>query len=387
MTERYPDDAELLALDADTHTGVEYIRTGTTPYYLEFRRLIQRTLLASARANDLRVYADGDLTVGVRPGRCRIDAQSVAFAGQTHVALSPSQTTDIYLDSAGLIQQSTSGLPASRSQFVPLARVMTDASSIISMVDLRGEAFLAAPPAGIEGLETTTTEIDQALQGIESSVTASALNALTDGSTLQSLHYHDRFVWDSANAAWLTLLNLGAAGANIGLRFDLLNLLPAATEFSVDTANGFLTQAYGGQTFHLLGTAQVASAIDGPITATLTDRLIGVAPISGAVSAVAISLAGNIESSDPADGLTATVYRNGVAICSTDPQLTAGDGSGFRSTAQDHGTPAIVKSDGSEQLQRGDILTMDLTRTANGTVSMEPRHAVVFVVVRANNPG
>ena len=50
MPERYPSDATLLALSADTATGVEYIPTGQSPYYLQFRKLLQGLLDARATA-------------------------------------------------------------------------------------------------------------------------------------------------------------------------------------------------------------------------------------------------------------------------------------------------------------------------------------------------
>ena len=61
MTEAYPSDSELLDLPADTETGVEYIPTGAAPYYVQFRKLLYRLLLATRRANDLRVYDEGEL--------------------------------------------------------------------------------------------------------------------------------------------------------------------------------------------------------------------------------------------------------------------------------------------------------------------------------------
>ncbi len=67
MSERYPSDATLLALSQDDATGVEYIPTGRSPYYLEFRKMLYRLLRATERANDLRVHQDGDLTAGVPP--------------------------------------------------------------------------------------------------------------------------------------------------------------------------------------------------------------------------------------------------------------------------------------------------------------------------------
>ena len=55
MTEQYPDDNELLQIISDTETGVEYIPTGTAPYYLHFRKLLYRLLLATKPSNDLCV--------------------------------------------------------------------------------------------------------------------------------------------------------------------------------------------------------------------------------------------------------------------------------------------------------------------------------------------
>jgi hypothetical protein len=387
MTERYPPDAELLALDADAHTGVEYIPTGTTPYYLVFRKLLQRTLLAAARANDLRVYACGDLAIGVRPGRCLIDGSPIAFAGQTDLAIDPSATTDVYLDPAGTVTLSTDGLPDRRSQFIPLARVVADASAITSLTDLRGEAFLASPSGSLDDLAATSDEINQALDGIGPSVTANALGFLTDGSTLQSLHYHERFFWDTAAPAWLTLVNAGGSGANIGLRFDLLNLLPDVTELAVDPTNGFLTQRYDGQTYPLLGTAAISHALPGDITASQVGVLIGPAPCDGVIDSVVLSLGRNVASSDPTDGLVAAVMVNGVAVCTTDPAIASAAGAGFRCTHQGDGTPATVKSDGSQQVNRGDILTLDLTLTANGSLAVDPADAAVLVLLRPSHPG
>ena len=42
MSEVYPSDNELLNTQSDAETGVEYIPTGTAPYYLHFRKLSRR---------------------------------------------------------------------------------------------------------------------------------------------------------------------------------------------------------------------------------------------------------------------------------------------------------------------------------------------------------
>ena len=69
MTEVYPSDNELLNMQSDSETGVEFIPTGQAPYYLQFRKLLYRFILAAKRANDLRVYDEGGLDVGVKGGK------------------------------------------------------------------------------------------------------------------------------------------------------------------------------------------------------------------------------------------------------------------------------------------------------------------------------
>ena len=278
MPERYPDDVTLLTLDQDPETGVEYIPTGKSPYYLEFRRLVQRTLLAAVRANDLRLYQDGDLTIGVRPGRCWIRGTPLEFAGVSAVSVLPSTTIYFWIDVAGTLQ-SGDDLPTDRSGFIPLAAVTAGAAAISTITDLRGEVFLAAPG--------------------------------------------------------------------------------------------------------LLGSAVVQFQQAGDFTSSLSNKLVGAAPISGKVEDVILSIGTNIVSSHSTDGVTATAKVNGNALTTTDPRITGAAGTGFRSTAQGNGTPAVVKSDGTEEVQCGDLLTVDVTRTATGTVSGEAANVIVLIVIRA----
>jgi hypothetical protein len=79
MAEAYPSDNELLNIQADSETGVEYIPTGTSPYYLHFRKLLYRLLLASRRANDLRVFDEGELDIGVKAGKFWLGTKLVPF--------------------------------------------------------------------------------------------------------------------------------------------------------------------------------------------------------------------------------------------------------------------------------------------------------------------
>lgn len=391
MTERYPDDSTLLGLDQDADTGVEYIATGQSPYYLEFRKLIQRLLLAAQRANDLRVYQDGDLSVGVRPGRCVIADAAVAFAGTTGVSVTNNATTYLWLDSAGTAQSSTSSMPADRTTFVPLAEVVAAAGAITAITDRRAELFLAVPDPTFIGLTATAAEINQALDGINATVDVAALNTLTGGqtSTADGEHRHVQVYTDEDDETEFRLMNDNSgSSANILLRFNLPNILADLLDVFADRTTGWLMQrkASSGPTYAVIGTVHAAFGHEGDLTASQTGKLIGAVPIDGTVSDVILSVGTNIVSDTSTDGVSATAKVNGTALTSTDPQITDAEGSGFKSTAQDDGTAAVVKSDGTEDVSKGDVLTVDLTRTAAGTITTEAADVVAMVVIRPDKP-
>jgi len=389
MPERYPDDASLLALNEDAATGVPYIATGKSPYYLDFRKLQHRLLRAAERANDLRVYQDGDLTIGVRPGRVRIADNTLDVTGAAGITINASATTQVWLDDAGSVQTGTSGLPSDRTTFLPLAEVVAGASAIQSITDLRGEAMLAAPSLAAMNLTVTATELNQALAGISANVTAANLTQLTAGGDqgADTLHRHAQSFQEVAGLASFRVINdSDDSSAGVALQLSLPEHLFTDTFLQVNTATGFLQQKYFNDTYELIGTVHPQYTHAGDLTASVTGALLGAVPIAGFVSDVILSIGDNIVSSDSADGVTATVKVNGAALTSTDPELTDGDGAGFVSTDQSAGTPATVKSDGTEQVQRGDILTVDLTRTANGSITNEPHNIAVLVVIRAAGP-
>jgi hypothetical protein len=281
MPERYPADTVLLNIAQDPSTGVEYVPTGKTPYFLEFRRLIQRLLLASERANDFRVYQDGDLSIGIRPGKAFIDGAPIDFPGIGGISVNTDETAYVWIDEVGTPQLSPSGFPSDRTRTIPLGIIGSGTTAIESVTDHRGEAFM-----------------NQA-----------SLNSLGLTTSVPSLH-------------------------------------------------------------------------PGSISASVTGQLAGVVPSGGTVIDVVLSLGGNIVSDNSADGITVAAKVNGVALTSTDPGISSSDGAGFASTDQGAGVPAVVKSDGSEQVSRGDILTIDLIRSASGIVSNEATDAVAMVVIQ-----
>ena len=277
MAEYYPDNATLLALTEDEHTGGEYIPTGLSPYFVEYRQMQQRLMLAAARASDLRVHQDGDLSVGVRAGRCAIAGNRISFNGSESISVASEQTTYLWLDSSGILQSSTTGWPTDRIMVLPIAQVTAGESSISSVTDVRGETFL-----------------------------------------------------------------------------------------SVQYAAEHVQYIHGGE-----------------ITSSETDQLMGMVAGDAVVSDIVLSIGANIQSSVSSDGLVATVKVNDAIVTTVNPSITANDGAGFRSTAGGDGVAAIIKTDGGELVSKGDVLTVDIARTAGGTVSVEAADVVVMVVMHA----
>ena len=157
MAEVYPSDSELVNIQSDSETGVEYIPTGTAPYYLQFRKLLYRLLLASRRANDLRVYDEGGLDIGVKPGKFWLGTQLVSYAGSSDNTLADEkQNIYVYLDSSGsLVTDEYSGFPSmATTPNVRLAQVTTSAGDIDSITDCR-DGHNIVMPYGAGGLSKT----------------------------------------------------------------------------------------------------------------------------------------------------------------------------------------------------------------------------------------
>jgi hypothetical protein len=140
MAEVYPSDNELLNMQSDSETGIEYIPTGTAPYYLHFRKLLYRLLLAARRANDMRVYDEGGLDVGVKSGKFWLGTELISYAGSTGNTLADDKANIyIYLDSSGtLVTNEYSSLPdMATTPHIRLAQVCTSGGDIDSITDCR----------------------------------------------------------------------------------------------------------------------------------------------------------------------------------------------------------------------------------------------------------
>ncbi len=148
MSEVYPSDNELLNIQSDSETGVEYIATGTAPYYVEFRKLLYRLLLATRLANDLRVYDEGGLDVGVKAGKFWLDTALISYAGSSGNTLADDKPNIyIYLDSAGTLvtNEYTSFPDMATTPHIRLAIVNTSGGDIDSITDCRAGHNVVMP--------------------------------------------------------------------------------------------------------------------------------------------------------------------------------------------------------------------------------------------------
>lgn len=157
MAEVYPSDNELLNMQSESETGIEYIPTGTAPYYLHFRKLLYRLLLTARRANDLRVYDEGDLDVGVKLGKFWLGTVLISYAGSTGNTLADDKANIyIYLDSSGtLVTDEYSSFPdMAATPHIRLAQVSTSGGDIDSITDCRAGHNIAMP-YGAGGIKKT----------------------------------------------------------------------------------------------------------------------------------------------------------------------------------------------------------------------------------------
>ena len=152
MAEVYPSDNALLNIQSDGETGVEYISTGTAPYYVQFRKLLYRLLLAAKRANDLRVYDEGGLDIGVKSGKFWLGTELISYAGSSGNTLADDkQNIYVYLDLAGnLVTNEYNSFPdMATTPHIRLAVVTTSGGDIESITDSRsGHNFVMPYEAG-----------------------------------------------------------------------------------------------------------------------------------------------------------------------------------------------------------------------------------------------
>jgi hypothetical protein len=257
MAEVYPSDSDLLNMQSDSETGVEYIPTGTSPYYLHFRKLLYRLLLAARRANDLRVYDEGGLDIGVKSGKFWLGTELVSYDGSTGNTLADDKNNIyVYLDSSGsLVCDEYSNFPdMTTTPHIRLAVVTTSDGDIDSITDCR-EGHNFAIPYAAGGVKKT-------------------IEAHTSDDTL-------------------TTAESGSVHTNLGATVTITLTLPAA--------------APAGTTFHFAVQAAQELRID-PGTATIRDDSGQTADKYKSADAVGESLTLTADS----NGDWATIAKNGT---------------------------------------------------------------------------
>jgi len=205
MTELPLTDAEANALHGttDSDTDFKYHSPGEASYFTEGQRQRHRLLtLAKAMSNSLRVYRDGALSFGVRPGGAGDGGAVYACEGSAGNALSDDATNYIYLTSSDLaagntVTVNTTGFPLqSQTPHIPLAKIVTSAGGYgcDDITDLRSASALA----------------------LLSAMTAAAANTLVGGdeSNADALHIHSIAGLDEAVRFFLPFLQV--EGTNDG---------------------------------------------------------------------------------------------------------------------------------------------------------------------------
>ncbi len=202
------DQANALHGTTDSDTDFKYHCPGDASYFTEGQRQRHRLLtLAKAISNSLRVYRDGALSFGVRPGRAGGGDTTYAYEGSAGNALTDDATNYIYLTASDLaagntVTVSTASFPLqSETPHIPLAEIVTSAGGYgcDDITDLRSASALA----------------------LQSAMTAANANTLVAGaaSNADALHVH----------------------AVAGLQAAVQDLIPTITITSVDEEDGTAT--------------------------------------------------------------------------------------------------------------------------------------------------
>jgi hypothetical protein len=202
MAEVYPTDSELMDMISEAETGVEFIPTGTAPYFIHFRKLLHRLLLATKRANDLRVYDEGGLTFGVKPGKFWYDKTLHDFAGVSGVDLASNQASIfIYMDWRGdLVTDEYVSFPDMEAEVhIRLAIISTSGDDITSITDCRDHHSISTPT--LNGIPSQNSKVvayhddDYALQHAETGsvhtnlIATGPIRFILPGSVMEGTEY------------------------------------------------------------------------------------------------------------------------------------------------------------------------------------------------------
>jgi hypothetical protein len=140
--------ADTLSGATDSEIDLTYPTIGESTYYTTVYRLLHRLgLLGKVPGNSLRVYKDGELCFGVRPGQFTDGATARNYAGASAQPLTDEATNYIYLSTAGVLSVNTTGFPdPAATPHVPLATIVAADGSydLDDVTDCRGRAIFRA---------------------------------------------------------------------------------------------------------------------------------------------------------------------------------------------------------------------------------------------------
>ena len=144
MSETPLTDAEVEALwgTTDAANGFEHPQP-SADYRYKGTRNNALLLLMAALADSLRVFQDGTLTFGVKPGRFANGDTMVTYVGASAQSLTNNATNYIYLIADGTLTVNTTGFPTpSVTPYIPLATIETAGGTYArsDIIDMRTPA-------------------------------------------------------------------------------------------------------------------------------------------------------------------------------------------------------------------------------------------------------
>ena len=250
MTELPLTDAEANALHGttDNDTDFKYHSPGDSSDFTEGQRQRHRLLtLAKAISNSLRVYRDGELSFGVRPGSAGDGDTTYAYEGSAGNDLTDDATNYIYLTASDLaagdtVTVNTTGLPLqSQTPHIPLAQIVTSAGGYgcDNITDLRSAAAMALQSA------MTAADANTLVAGAASNADALHVHAVAGLQAAAQDLIPTLTITASAEAGHartITIQAKDAAGNNLSERCAV-NFWVSTTAYGAPTATG--TDTFG----------------------------------------------------------------------------------------------------------------------------------------------
>ena len=141
MTETYENTSfyEALSGTTDNELGIPYITKGTgLDWYATYMKMLYTLRQSFFPAGQLRVYKDGDLTVGVYAGKWINGNTEVSYSGSSSNSITDNATNYVYLTADGTLTINTTGYPApTATSHIRLGRVVASSGAITNIYDDR----------------------------------------------------------------------------------------------------------------------------------------------------------------------------------------------------------------------------------------------------------